>query len=83
MHGSLDKSGETRNRSYPLWGIGVFVVPVFVAIALVGLVLYQPAASSWIAAAAQAEFAGSSLPQETTSTLLAQPTTTVQTVRLY
>jgi hypothetical protein len=83
MHGSLDKPGETRNRVSRRWGIGVFAVPVFVVIALIALALAQPAASSWISAAVQAEFAGSSLPQEATSTLLAQPAMTVQAARLY
>lgn len=83
MHGSLNKPGETGNRVYRRWGVGVFAVPVFVVIALIGLALVQPAASNWISAAAQAEFAGSSLPQETTSTLLAQPAMTVRAVRLY
>jgi len=83
MHGSLDKPGETGNRVYRRWGIGIFAVPIFVAFALIGLALAQPAASNWISAAVQAEFAGSSLPQEATSTLLAQPAMTVQTVRLY
>jgi hypothetical protein len=83
MHGSLNKAGETGNRVYRRWGVGVFAVPVFVVIALIGLALVQPAASNWISAAVQAEFAGSSLPQETTSTLVAQPAMTVQAVRLY
>jgi preprotein translocase subunit SecG len=83
MHGSFDKQGETRKHSYRRWGIGIFVVPVFVVIALIGLALVQPAASNWISAAVQAEFAGSSLPQEAASTVLAQPAMTVRTVRLY
>ena len=83
MHGSFDKQGETGNRSYRRWGIGVFAVPVFVVIALIGLALAQPAASSWISAAVQAEFAGSSLPQEAASTVLAQPAMTVRAARLY
>jgi hypothetical protein len=83
MHGSFDKQGETGNRSSRRWSIGVFAVPVFVVIALIGLALSQPAASNWISAAVQAEFAGSSLPQEATSILLAQPAATVRAVRLY
>jgi hypothetical protein len=83
MHGSLDKQGETGNRVYRRWGIAIFAVPVFVVIALIGLALAQPAASNWISAAVQAEFAGSSLPQEAASTLLAQPAMTVRAVRLY
>ena len=80
MHGSFDKQGETGNRSYQGWGIGVFAVPVFIVIALIGLALAQPAGSNWISAAVQAEFSGSSLPQEAASTL---PATTVRAARLY
>jgi preprotein translocase subunit SecG len=83
MHGSFDKQGETGNRSSRRWSIGVFAVPVFVAIALIGLALAQPAASNWISAAVQAEFSGSSVPQEAASTLLAQPAMTVRAVRFY
>lgn len=83
MHGSFDKQDETGNRVHRRWGIGVFAVPVFVVIALIGLALVQPAASSWISAAVQAEFAGSSLPQEASSTVLAQPAMAVRAVRLY
>jgi len=42
MHGLLDKSGETVNRIYRRWGIGVFALPVLLAIALVGLAMTPP-----------------------------------------
>ena len=48
MQGLLDKSGETINRIYRRWGIGVFALPVLVAIALVGLAMTPRAASNWI-----------------------------------
>jgi hypothetical protein len=83
MHGSFDKQGETGDRPYRRWGIGFFAVPVFVVLALIGLAMTKPSASNWISAAVQAEFAGSSLPQEAVSTLLAQPAMTVRAVRLY
>jgi hypothetical protein len=83
MHGSLNKQSETGNPPNRRWGIGVFAVPVFIVVALVGLALAQPAASTWISAAVQAEFAGSSLPQEAASTLLAQPAMTVRAIKLY
>jgi hypothetical protein len=83
MHGSFDKQGETGNRSSRRWSIGVFAVPVFVVIALIGLALSQPEAANWISAAVQAEFVGSSLPQEVVPTLLAQPAMTVRAGRLY
>ena len=83
MHGSLNKPGETGDRICRRWAIGVFAVPVIVVIGLIGLSLVHPAASSWISAAVQAEFTGSSLPQEAASTLMAQPAMTVRAVRLY
>jgi hypothetical protein len=39
MQGLLDKSGDTINRIYQRWGIGVFALPVLLAIALVGLAM--------------------------------------------
>lgn len=58
MQGLLDKSGETINRIYRRWGIGVFALPVLVAIALVGLAMTPRAAPNWITQATEAEFAG-------------------------
>ncbi len=58
MQGLLDKSGETINRIYRRWGIGVFALPVLLAIALVGLAMTPRAASNWITQATEAEFAG-------------------------
>ena len=39
MQGLLDKSGDTINRIYQRWGIGVFALPALLAIALVGLAM--------------------------------------------
>jgi hypothetical protein len=83
MHGSFDKFGETGNRIYRRWGVGVLALPVLVVIALVGLAMTQPVASNWISEAVQAEFAGTNLPPEIASTQLAQPTMTVRAVKLY
>ena len=58
MQGLLDKSGDTINRIYQRWGIGVFALPVLLAIALVGLAMTPPAAPSWLSQATEAEFAG-------------------------
>ena len=58
MQGLLDKSGETINRIYRRWGIGVFALPVLLAIALVGLAMTPRTASNWITQATEAEFAG-------------------------
>ena len=83
MHGSFDRQDGTGNRASRRAGIGLFAVPVFVVIALIGLVMIKPQAANWISAAVEAEFAGSSLPQGAASTVLAQPATTVRAVRLY
>ena len=83
MHGSFDKQGETGNRSSRRWSIGVFAVPVFVAIALIGLVIAQPAASRWISEAVQAEFGGGNLTPEIAPIQLAKPTMQIHTVRAY
>jgi len=58
MQGLLDKSGETINRIYRRWGIGVFALPVLLAIALVGLAMTPRAVPNWITQATEAEFAG-------------------------
>jgi hypothetical protein len=58
MQGLLDKSGDTINRVYQRWGIGVFALPVLLAIALVGLAVTPQASPSWISRATEAEFAG-------------------------
>ena len=64
MHGTFDRSGESRNRFDRSWNVGLFAVPALLAIALVGLAMTQPAASNWISEAAQAEFAGAFMAPE-------------------
>ena len=58
MQGLLDKSGKTISRVYQRWGVGVFALPVLLAIALVGLAMTPRAAPNWITQATEAEFAG-------------------------
>jgi hypothetical protein len=81
MHGSFDKSGENDNRTHRSWSVGFFVVPVFVVIALAGLMLTQPAASNWISEAAQAEFVGFNPAPEAAPTQLAQPAMAIRIVK--
>jgi hypothetical protein len=81
MHGSFDKSGENDNRTHRSWSVGFFAVPVFVVIALVGLMLTQPAASNWISEAAQAEFVGLNPAPQVAPTQLAQPAMAIRIVR--
>jgi len=82
MHGSLDRSDESRNRTDRNWSIGFFALPVLVVIALVALAIIKPAASNWISDAVQAEFIGQNLP-DVVPTELAQPAMQIRTVKAY
>jgi len=79
MHGTFDRSGESHNRTDRGWSLGLFLLPTFLAIALIALAVIQPAAPVWISEAAQAEFVGS-VP-DLAPTQLAQPAMRVRTVR--
>ena len=46
MQGLFDKPGETINRIYQRWGIGIFALPVLLVIALVGLAMTPGSASN-------------------------------------
>jgi hypothetical protein len=83
MHGSFDKPGETGNRMYRRWGIGVFALPVLVVIALIGLVMTEPEASRWISEAVQAEFAGADFQPVTAPMQLAKPAGKILAVKTY
>ena len=81
MHGTFEKSREVRDTNFRRSsGIGFLAVPVLIA-ALVGLAIAKPAASTWIAEAAQAEFAGRFMMPEAAPTQLARPANEVRTVR--
>ena len=41
MHGSFDESGENDSSIYRRWGIGFLVLPVLLAVALLGLAIVQ------------------------------------------
>jgi len=81
MQGLLDKSGETINRIYKRWGIGVFALPVLLAIALVGLAMTPPAASNWITQATEAEFAVANYRPDATPAQPANATIPIRTVK--
>jgi hypothetical protein len=81
MHGTFDRSGESRNRFDRSWSVGLFAVPALFAIALIGLAMTQPAASNWISEAAEAEFAGAFITPEIAPTQLAQPAMQIRTVK--
>jgi len=76
MHRSFDKSKQTVNRVYQSWDVGFFALPALLAIALIGLAITQPAASSWISEAAQVESGDSNFGSE-----IAQSTREFRTVR--
>src|SRR5258708_19961926 len=78
VHGMLKKSGGTVSRIYQAWGIGIFALPVLVAIALVGLVLSRPGASNWMPEAVRTEFATPNLSPDVAPKRLAQPPTPVR-----
>lgn len=80
MHGSFDRPGQSEDRTLRRWSIGFFTFPVLLVIALVGLVLAQPAASKWISEAVQAEFGGGNLTPEIAPIRLAKPATQMGTV---
>ena len=80
MHGSFDRSGETDNRIYRRWGIGVFALPVLLVIALVGLAIAQPSAQLDIGSGA-GRVCSAYLAPETAPAQIAQPAREIRTVR--
>jgi hypothetical protein len=83
MHGSLDKSGKSDKGFSERWRVGFIAFPVLLAVALIGLAALEPAASTWISDAAQAEFAGIFVMPEPAPTQLARPGMEIRTVRAY
>ena len=82
MHGTFEKSREVRdNNVRRSSGVGFLAVPVVIAVALVGLAITKPVVSTWIAEAAQAEFAGSVMMPEAAPTQLARPANEIRTIR--
>jgi hypothetical protein len=81
MHGTFDRSGESRNRFDRSWSVGLFAVPALFAIVLIGLAMTQPTASNWISEAAQAEFADAFMASEIAPTQTAQPAVEIRTVK--
>jgi hypothetical protein len=47
---------EAVNRIYRNWGIGVFVLPVLVVVALFGLTVTHSDRTAWVSGALRAEF---------------------------
>jgi hypothetical protein len=82
MHGSLNRSDEKRDRSDRSWSIGFFALPVFVVIALTALAITEPATSTWISEAVEAEFAGMTSPVAVPKEL-AQPAMQIRTAKVH
>ena len=82
MHGTFERSRDVRdNNIRRSSGIGFLAVPALIAVALIGLAIAKPEVSTWIAEAAQAEFAGSVTVPEAAPTQLARPANEIRTVR--
>jgi hypothetical protein len=81
MHGSFERLSENNDRIHRSRDVGFLAIPILVAIVLVGVAMTQPAASNWIAEAAQAEFVGPGLSPEAAQTQLAQPAGEMHTAR--
>jgi len=81
MQGLFDKPGETINRIYQRWGIGIFALPVLLVIALVGLAMTPGVASNWISQATKAEFAGTDYRPEAAPAQPAKPAIEIRTVK--
>jgi hypothetical protein len=81
MGDMFNKSGKVVSRIYRTWGIGVFALPVLIAVALVGLILSRPGISNWMPEAVETEFATPDLSPDVAPKQLAQPATAVRTVR--
>jgi hypothetical protein len=83
MHGSLDRSDQSRNRTGRSWSIEFFVLPVLVAIGLIAaLAIRKPVVSAWISDAARAEFVGLNSPGVVPAES-AQPDMQIRTVTAY
>jgi hypothetical protein len=79
---SMQGTFETIKRIYDNWGIGIFLLPVLVVIAVAGLAMTHLDASNLIPEAAQTEFSGAYYgPIATPPRQLAQPGGEVRTVR--
>jgi hypothetical protein len=83
MHGTFDRSGKSNDRIDRGWGIGFFVLPALLVIALIGLAIIQPATPIWISEAVQAEFVGIDLVPDIRPTQLAQPGMITRTIQTY
>ena len=82
MHGTIDRLGKNNHRIHQSWSVGFFAVPVLLVLTLIGLAVFQPAASVWISEAVQAEFTGTDAAPQVAPTQLAQPAGESRTAKI-
>ena len=73
--------GKTQIGSSQRSGIGFFILPIVLMIALLLLGIIVPASSNWVAEAVQAEFPDLSAAPEPSPRQLARPDLQIRTVR--
>jgi len=84
MNCSLDDQPRDRKNTYRVWDTKFVVLPILIAVALIGMAITHPHASKWISDAVQAEFVGmDSVPDGSPPTRVAQPKNEVRTVKAY
>ena len=79
MQKAFDKLDRQENRTQLKWTAGIAAAFGVIMFALVALT-WTPAASSWVSDAAQAEFAGTMMPEQA-PLQTAQPAREFRTVR--
>jgi hypothetical protein len=82
MHGSLEKPNKTEQPIYGSGGMRLLAIPAILLAALIGFLVTHPAASSWIAQAAQAEFVGTEWTPDLVPTQIAKPAMEIGTVKV-
>jgi hypothetical protein len=83
MHGSFDKPNETIGNVHDSWRIGIFALPGFAVVLLIGLAMSNSGASTWISQAVQAELASTNWMPDVVPTQFAKPTMEIRTVKAF
>ena len=79
MPRAFDRLDQQENRTQWKWTAGIAAALGVVMFALIALTSYFPMTSNWISDAAQAEFAGSMMPEQA-PVQTAQPAKDLRTV---
>jgi hypothetical protein len=83
MHSSFDhpdESDRVARRLYRRWGMGLFLLPVLMVVAMIGMVMTNEGASRWLSDAAQAEFVNTNL--DAAPLQLAQPDPVIRAAKV-